>query len=351
MPTEPLVSVILPAYNRRDMLPQAIRSVLDQSLSDLELIVVDDGSTDDTKGLAELAADRVRYSWTPHGGAAHARNVGLRSARGRYLAFLDSDDLYEPGKLAVQVEFLKSNPWLEVVSTEASAVSDDGTVAPSHLRSMHGLYERNRWSYGDVFERSGEFRTQAFPRPIPYHEGPLFARMLLGPLLLSPTVLFTRRVLETVGLQDESYRLGEDYEYLVRIARTYRIAFLDAPLYVVRYHRGQVSRARRPHTLETIRAEIEIEQAFLQTVVRWGLGDPEFYRANRGWLDHRIAELHLCIGEKWLECGEGARARGSFRAGLEQEPGWQANRRALWLARFPSLARRALKRLARARVS
>lgn len=108
----PTVSVILPTYNRSQSLPAAIRSVLDQSFEDLELIVVDDASTEDIEGLVTGIGDaRLRYIRQPqNGGAAAARNTGLAEAKGRYIAFQDSDDLWLPGKLARQVELLEAQP-------------------------------------------------------------------------------------------------------------------------------------------------------------------------------------------------------------------------------------------------
>ena len=92
----PRVSVVIPTYNRGNLIGQAIDSVLAQSYSDFEIIVSDDGSTDDTAARVARYGDRVRYVRTANGGVAHARNVGTREARGDYLAYLDSDDRYYP---------------------------------------------------------------------------------------------------------------------------------------------------------------------------------------------------------------------------------------------------------------
>ncbi|MEM6374717.1 MAG: glycosyltransferase family 2 protein [Pseudomonadota bacterium] len=108
----PTVSVVLPTFNRAQILPAAMRSVLDQDYRDLELIVVDDASTEDIEAVVKAVDDpRVRYMRMPHnGGAAAARNFGLQDVRGQYIAFQDSDDLWLPGKLTRQVELLEAQP-------------------------------------------------------------------------------------------------------------------------------------------------------------------------------------------------------------------------------------------------
>ena len=111
----PLVSVLMPVYNRERYLAEAIESMLAQDYRPLEIIVVDDGSTDSSAAIAQRYGDPVRYDYQPHGGIANARNRSLALARGEYLAFLDSDDLWEGGALAKQMEVIRSDPDLAMV--------------------------------------------------------------------------------------------------------------------------------------------------------------------------------------------------------------------------------------------
>src|SRR4249920_3578062 len=112
--SEPAVSIVLPAYNRASFLPAAIASIRDQQFTDWELIVVDDGSTDNTRetvaGAAASGAQQVRYFHQANAGPAAARNAGIDQARGRYVAFYDSDDLWLPHHLAACVSALESMP-------------------------------------------------------------------------------------------------------------------------------------------------------------------------------------------------------------------------------------------------
>ena len=104
------ISVVIPAYNHGRFLREAIDSVLAQTYAPLEIIVVDDGSTDDTEQIVRSYGDRVRYIRQQNAGVGAARNNGIANARGEYVAFLDSDDLWLPEKLAVQVEYMRRHP-------------------------------------------------------------------------------------------------------------------------------------------------------------------------------------------------------------------------------------------------
>ena len=119
MSEAPRVSAIIPTYNYARYVAAAIKSVLAQSFKDLEIVVVDDGSTDETTETLRPFAERIRYIPQVHRGLAAARNVGIRVARGRYLAFLDSDDFWLPDKVSMQVARLDAEPAVGVVYCEA----------------------------------------------------------------------------------------------------------------------------------------------------------------------------------------------------------------------------------------
>jgi len=105
--SSPLVSVIIPTYNRAALLCEAVDSVLQQTYRNIEVIVVDDGSTDDTTAVMEKYGDRVRYSRRPNAGVNAARNLGFKQSKGEFIALLDSDDLWAPYKLELQVRLLR----------------------------------------------------------------------------------------------------------------------------------------------------------------------------------------------------------------------------------------------------
>ena len=123
MTTTPRVSVVIPTYNYGHLLEQSLESVFAQTYKDYEVILVDDGSTDDTPGIAARYEGRIRYFRKENGGPSSARNEGIRQARGPLIAFLDSDDLWLPHKLAVQTAFADAHPEYGLVYCDMQHVS------------------------------------------------------------------------------------------------------------------------------------------------------------------------------------------------------------------------------------
>jgi glycosyltransferase involved in cell wall biosynthesis len=340
----PVVSVIVPCYNRAEMVKAAVQSVVEPRLP-VEILVADDGSTEDVAGaLAGLADERVRCLRTDHGGAAHARNAAMREARGSYLAFLDSDDLYEPGKLALQASFMDAHPELGLVSTEVSSFDGAKVIEERGLRSYHGAWRWNRWSFADVYEERGSLEWNG--RRVDWYAGDVFPFVLRGSLVMSNTVLFRRSLLEKTGLQDESCRWAQDYEFVVRLCKHGRAGFLDVPTYRIRFHPGQHSlyqgAAAGGDRRKKLPISIAAENVALRAVLDWGCGDPAFYAANRDWLERRVAEIHHNIGMMWLTLGDAVKARESFEKGLARDPGYRLNRVDWWWSYLPALPRRGL---------
>jgi glycosyltransferase involved in cell wall biosynthesis len=183
----PKVSVVLPTHNREAMLPTAIRSVLDQTLSDLELIVVDDGSTDDTPVVVEAFADpRLRYvRLDRRRGAARARNAGLERVHGDLIAFQDSDDEWLPGKLESQVALLGST----AVGAVGGRYSVDAGAVKMHLRAP-------RLEMGRDYE----------------------SELLEGPCCISPLWLIRRPLLDELDWFDERMVCLEDWDLMLRLS-------------------------------------------------------------------------------------------------------------------------------------
>ncbi|MFL6255483.1 MAG: glycosyltransferase family 2 protein [Pyrinomonadaceae bacterium] len=208
-----LVSVIMPAYNSGRYLAESVRSVQAQTFGGWELIIVDDGSTDDTAAVAQSLVDadpRVRYVARPNGGQGAARNTGLGTARGRLVAFLDSDDLWLPEKLAAQLAVLEET-GADLVYTDGYIFSDDGAEWPDEqFLIVPG-------------ERRGVemFRT-------------LFASNRIATL----SVLVKREALDAVGLFDEerAYQNCEDYDLWMRLAK-WGASFYGMTEKLMRYRR------------------------------------------------------------------------------------------------------------------
>ncbi|MFY9621706.1 MAG: glycosyltransferase [Pyrinomonadaceae bacterium] len=221
----PLVSVVMPAYNAARHIAESIESVREQTFEDWELIVVDDGSTDDTRIIVETYAARearLRCFQRPNGGPAAARNTGLREARGTLVAFLDADDLWLSGKLEAQLALLEEKD-VDLVYTDGDIFSDEATQSPD---------ERFHIVAGET--RGVEmFRT-------------LFASNHIGTL----SVLVKREALDAVGLFDENLVGGicEDYDLWLRLARN-GASFYGIAEKLVKYRRHAASTTHTPSKL------------------------------------------------------------------------------------------------------
>ena len=159
----PLVSILVPVYNREQYLAEALESVLAQAYRPLELVVVDDGSTDGSAAIARRYAPMVRYELQPHGGIASARNGTLALAQGTYLGFLDSDDLWEEGQLAIQMEVLRNHPQVDClfghVAEFISPELDEETAGKLFCRPPMPSMGLGALIKAEAFRRVGPFRS------------------------------------------------------------------------------------------------------------------------------------------------------------------------------------------------
>lgn len=316
MKGSPLVSVIIPTYNRALLLPRAVDSALAQTYGNVEIVVVDDGSTDSTQAVLDGYGDRIRRIRTENGGASNARNVGMRASSGRYIAFLDSDDSYYPYKLSIQVEWMERHPAVGLVSTEVSAVQDDGTVQENHLRRYHPVYDERGWGFGDLYPEREEFFFADLGRTATCYSGDIFDYCLSGTLVMTNTVLFRREALEVAGYQNEAYRFAEDYEFVLRLCKHFRAGFIDVPTYKLHYHDGQISRFLTKTSLERgkdDRLMAEGLSVMLAAVEDSAYADPGYYPTHKKRVDERMSELNAEIGSLWCKCGDPRKGREHLR--------------------------------------
>jgi len=217
----PQVSVIIPTYNRSWCLSEAIDSVLSQTFQNMELIVVDDGSTDETPALLSRYGNRLRCLRQTNQGVSAARNGGIQAARGNLIALLDSDDSWQPDKLARQVAFFDNHPDAMICQTEEIWIRRGVRVNPKR---------RHRKPSGWIFEPS------------------------LALCLVSPSaVMMRRKLLEETGGFDESLPACEDYDLWLRVSLRYPIHLIDDALVVKRGgHDDQLS---RQHSLDRYRIQ------------------------------------------------------------------------------------------------
>lgn len=292
------VSVLIPTYNRRDYIVSAVESVLAQDFSDFEIIVVDDGSTDDTAERLRPYASRIRLIRTANQGPALARNVAMQAARGEYVAYLDSDDLYYPYKLGLQAALLDARPDVGMVYTEFSAFSDDGFWDERHLRRYHAsAYERGGLEPGGLFtERSSMadlVRKECvpgarWPRDVAVHIGDLYQHYLFATVVFTNSMMFRRRLLADVGLQQRRFGMFHDLEFALRLCRAAPTAFLDVPTYKLRYHPGQISTTNKP---QGGKVAIRIQRDLLRVARHHLLRQSDHNVRDRAKIDRHLAGL------------------------------------------------------------
>ena len=211
-----MISVIIPTYNRASFLKEAIQSVLNQDYFErdafvpFEVLVIDDGSTDNTEEIVRSFRGKVKYRFKEHRGVSAARNLGLDLARGEYIAFLDSDDLWKEEKISIQINFMSTFSEARICYTEEIWIRRGVFVNP---KKIHRKYS-----------------------------GWIFDRVLPLCLLSLSSALFRKDVFEKIGKFDEELPACEDYDFGIRLAQKYPIYLLPKPLIIKRGgHSDQLS--------------------------------------------------------------------------------------------------------------
>ncbi|MFN8008884.1 MAG: glycosyltransferase family A protein [Terriglobia bacterium] len=284
-------SIIIPTFNRERYICQAVESALAQTATDMEIIVVDDGSTDSTAERIRPYLDRIRYIKTENAGPAHARNAGMRMSQGEYISFLDSDDLYYPYKTELQARFLDENPEVTLVYTEFSAFDDSGYWDEFHLKKYHkSCYIAAGVDYPDIFPSKIPV-TQDGKNNFAY-VGRIFEKYFEHILLFTNSMMFRRKVLEDVGFQNEKYWLFEELDFALRICKHYEVGFIDLPTYKLRYHRDQISSTSKEDGLDIV---IRKQSNLLEIMENVGKEDEEFYARRKELVNRRLAVLHKSL--------------------------------------------------------
>ena len=334
-----LVSVVIPTYNRAGILGRAIQSALSQTYPDVQVVVADDGSVDNTAEVAKQFGSRVSYVRQANAGVSAARNFGLRHARGEFIAFLDSDDSWLPWKIEAQVAALRRNPGAGLVWTDMSAVDgEDRIIEPRYLRRMYSAYtavdvERTLSSNTTLGRLIAGMPDDVAASKV--REGNISQAILLGNLLHTSTVLFRRSCCELTGGFDESFaRTGEDYEFYIRLSSSSRAIFIDAPSTI--YRIGAGDQLTNPSMM------LEIARNNLRAIEKWIPRSNAGIRLSRRVVRRRFAESYAWLGEAELDAGHRFRAAKRLSQSIAERP--RLDRRAMLLVScaLPSSVRQTL---------
>lgn len=300
----PLVSVIIPTYNRAHCITEAIDSVLAQSYQQFEIIVIDDGSDDDTKDKLACYANKIRYFYQENSGVSVARNLGIQEAHGEWVAFLDSDDIWEPDKLKVQVEDLCATPPAVAHMVDISILNGLAILCPSLFKLRRSLIE---------------FSQQ------PFRNRPLLDVTKVQ--FFTSSWLVKRDVLISAGYFDPTLKIFEDFDMLSRVA-------LEGP-FVVNCYRGVVIRRRQSDILSLSGLYQSKRIASLKNLMH----SYSRLKNDLRLVQEEHAQVCRSLGGVWGEVADEYRKRREWRnfilslaRSIKEDPKPRAVARALWYA-------------------
>ena len=239
----PQVSVIIPTYNSAEYLPATIDSVLNQSFKDLEIIIVDDGSTDNTREVvSSIKSDKISYIYQDNsGGPSRPRNVGIKAAKGQYISIFDSDDIMVPDKIEQEVAFLESSPQLGLVFADCKHnFVKHGEVSENYKDRLKEGYERF-WAMnkqdmgGNCYIINSEDAYHTF-----FYDN----------FISTSSVVIPRNVLEKTGGFDEDLKNADDCDMWFRITRNYDIGFINITSHYYRLRGGSITFRQGPSLAE-----------------------------------------------------------------------------------------------------
>lgn len=296
----PLVSVVIPCYNAERYIAATIESVLAQDQPGLEIIVVDDGSRDGSVALVRRQFPQVRVEQQANAGVAAARNRGLALARGEWVAFVDADDIWLPGKLAAQLAQMRAVPGCRMSYTAWQVwPSVDPLPTPAHLAQLAAIA-------GD----SARWRGAS---------GWIYPELLLDCVVWTSTVVAQRALFDEIGNFDTSLRLGEDYDLWLRASQATPIHRVARPYALYRMHPDSITR--------TVPTENYRARVIGRAVDSWGMRSPDGREADESAVRRFLAKSWSEYAAAHMRGGSLSQARRGGREALRMDlrhvPGWK----------------------------
>ncbi len=328
------VSVIIPTYNRAPYLSEAIVSVLGQKYGDVEIIVVDDGSTDNTRECLQRYIDEGRITYLHQensGRPAVARNLGLRHASGEYVCFLDSDDILMEESIVKGVEILGRHDNIAMVCSDwlyfRKHFTENQELEPSWIRSTGYL---DRLPKEMIRDRGGDFVV--FERDFMYE-------LFNSNFICTSNVITRKELLDRTGYFDESLKIGEDYDLWLRLLETKDLAYIMVPLVFRRRHDGSITR----HLAQNLIEDAKVIEKFMG---KKRVMSP----ATRRRLYRRLEAFYFYTGYFFMDERNLPESRKRFGKAIRYNPASYRNYRYFTISLLPASAilfARKLKRLMR----
>lgn len=266
----PTVSVIIPTYQRSHLVNQAIESVLAQSYKDYEIIVVNDGCTDNTAEVLNQFQYKIKIITQQNKGLSSARNIAIKNSQGRYIAFLDDDDTWLPNNLEKKINLLEGNEKIGLIYSDMSFFNEKGVLPDTKAKECPLHLAQVSW--------------MLFPYPN-----------------LTPrpsSVIVRRESLDEIGLFDESLTACEDYDLCLRISENWLVYYLDEPLTMYRLSDTNMSKNKERMLINSLQVQ---EKAILR--------HPNYRRLPANMLEQGFYKFYLELANLYINCSEGGKAR------------------------------------------
>ena len=264
------ISVIIPTFNRKDTLKDAIKSVFAQTLLPDEVIIVDCGSKDGTSKAVYDYNEPIKFLQTKISGASAQRNVGIFSAKGSYIAFLDDDDIWHPEKLKIQMGFLEQHPEISMISAGNIRIGCDIKIG------------RPKWILGD-----------------------LYMKLFMESFIHTSTVVIKKEVFDKVGCFNEQYLRAEDYDLWLRISRIFSLAHIKSPLAWIRKSETRLSNDK-----------IDLRNTAMKVLKKQY--DPN--KIPKRKYKKRISDLEIFMGRRYIKAGKKEEGKKHYLSAIRSCP-------------------------------
>lgn len=288
---QPLVSAVVPVYNNQETIAETLASIFSQDYKNIEVIVVNDGSTDDTAAVLDRYKDVAKVIHQNNAGSAVARTKGIKNASGKYVAFLDADDLWVPWKISTQVAYLEKNrdigmvfnSWIELHNS-----SDQLPESPPDSRLLEEIDEDN--------------------------SGWLYTRLLMECIIHTSSVVLLKTLCDEVGGFDDNLRRGQDYDYWLRISQLTKITKLKSVLSAYRIHPTSITQKAPDKNFEAILLN--------KAIKRFGLYDKDGAEISKCMMRERIANSWKSFCWQVYQAGQYSKCFFSALKIIKYRPFW-----------------------------
>jgi glycosyltransferase involved in cell wall biosynthesis len=296
---------VIPAYNAGALISDTIRSLLAQTCRPLEIVVVDDGSVDNTQAILAEFGDGVTCIRQANGGLASARHTGIAAAKGDLIALMDADDLCDPRRLEIEASYMAEHPEVLLCSTDFSAFNEIGQISDRFASSYYSSIGARPNGVADIYPihevmsvRSDAARSDQGEGRISVYRGDVYEQIALGNFIHPPTVMFRRSVIDQVGNFDLTSRSMCDWEWFVQVARAGQLGYIDYPLLQYRISATQMSSERY-----WVRRCVDTLDVFERTTSR----DADLYRRNSKLFNRKM-------GAYCVDCADALASEDGFSA-------------------------------------